>query len=133
MPRSCHVCGGPVDPESPSYVVRPEEREIRQYLDTGCYVTIMGPRQIGKSTLLWGIKSRHRNAPDCRFAYLDFAELVGLDQPEWYGHVAERVAQGFDLPAHWIDSIRKPANHLGFERFLADEAQAANGIRSLYV
>lgn len=133
MSSSPYVCGGPVDPRAPSYVTRPEEWEVRQHLASGCYVTIMGPRQIGKSTLLWAIQCGLSDDTQCRIAYLDLAQLGGLGQAEWYTQLAERIAQGFGLSDEWLASIPRPDNHLTFERFLAKTAEATKVEGRLYV
>jgi hypothetical protein len=74
--------------------------------------------------LLWAIQSRQREDSDCRFAYLDLAQLGGLDQAEWYSQLAERIARGFGLSDEWLASVQRPAHHLSFERFLAAAAEA---------
>ena len=73
--------GGTIRPESPFYVERPADLRVRQAIRVdGVTVTIKGPRQIGKSSVLAGAMAAASEVGK-RVLYLDFQEFQ-LSQPE---------------------------------------------------
>jgi hypothetical protein len=69
---SVEIPGGAIDPQSSFYVERPEDRDAQQAIERqGVTITIKGPRQMGKSSLL--IRTIDTAAKmGKRVAFLDF-------------------------------------------------------------
>ncbi|MBX2796371.1 MAG: AAA-like domain-containing protein [Myxococcales bacterium] len=110
MTRGFHV-GGAVHPDA-LYVERPADRVLRESLGSGRPCVVLGPRQLGKSSLC------HRTAAslrECgrRVAVVDCAALGAAEATAdgWLYGLAEEIAgavHAADPAAHWDAHPRVP-------------------------
>jgi hypothetical protein len=86
------VVHGPVKPDSPAFVARPEVlATIAGWLDRGgCVGVVMGARQTGKTTMCFALRAAL--APHARFAYVDFQGFQGGTWNECAAYIGEALA-----------------------------------------
>lgn len=103
-----YVVGGPVQPDRSCYVERPADRELFWRLRDGDFCHVLGPRQIGKSSLLARTTKRLREQ-GALVAVVDLTQIgsrdKGIDAGRWYYGVAYRVVRELrikvDLQTWW--------------------------------
>ncbi|MBD0372973.1 MAG: AAA-like domain-containing protein [Pyrinomonadaceae bacterium] len=78
-PRSMIIPGGSVKSDSRFYIVREADNKVFTELQTPrALVTVRGPRQTGKTSLIMGMYAALRHAEEpCRTAFIDFQALEG--------------------------------------------------------
>ncbi|MEW6280827.1 MAG: AAA-like domain-containing protein, partial [Candidatus Eremiobacterota bacterium] len=105
--------GGNLDPESPVYMERAEDDKLPEHLVAGDFVTVLGPRQMGKTSLLYRVRRRMSPA-GFAMAYVDLSPAREEPLDSWYRYVgstiAEQLMPGADLTI--------PTSHLDFLNFL---------------
>lgn len=76
-PRSMIIPGGSVKAESRFYIIREADNKVFTELQTHrALVTVRGPRQSGKTSLIMGMYAALRGAEEpCRTAFIDFQAL----------------------------------------------------------
>ena len=106
-PAEFFVVGGPVPPERQCYVGREADRQLEQALRAKRLGCVLGPRGIGKSSLLHRA-ARAQRAAGALVATIDSSRIAeqGKDAPDGgLRLVAERVAAelalGLDVAAWW--------------------------------
>jgi len=82
---------GPIiDPSKQIYIERPEDTEILQTVARGNYVTLLGARQTGKTSLLYKLARELKiEVP----IFVDLSRFSGLERTEWYNHVAKELVR----------------------------------------
>ncbi|MBI3924379.1 MAG: AAA-like domain-containing protein [Armatimonadetes bacterium] len=103
--------GGNLEPRSPVYIERPEDDRLPEHVLAGHYVTVLGPRQMGKTSLLYRTRERLREA-GLAVAYLDLSPTREEPLESFYGHLASELAQQVAEPG--VDLPLRPSSHLEF-------------------
>jgi hypothetical protein len=110
--------GGTLDVEDPWYLERPADRHTKSYMAEpgGQTLTIKGPRQMGKSSLLMRVV-RDAIADGKRVALLDFQlidDQTRANADLFYRRFASSIAEQFDLPdtvaRFWDEGLTNPQN-----------------------
>lgn len=97
------VMGGPVSPKSPTYVIRKEEMRTLKALQDRTYVSVVGPRQVGKTSFLHRIRSIYEFNFGYACVILDLSTLndKSLNWEQWSKNFCEKLVQGV---RHHLDS-----------------------------
>ncbi|HXE71695.1 MAG TPA: AAA-like domain-containing protein [Candidatus Nitrosotenuis sp.] len=115
--------GGNLDPDSPVYVRRPEDEKLLEHIQAGDFVTVLGPRQMGKTSLLYRVRKQLAEA-GAAVAYVDFTPAREEALEAWYSHLASSIAEqtlgGAEAPP-------LPRSHLDFVSFLRSVAAGLPG------
>jgi len=82
---------GPItDPATQIYIERPEDSEILRAVRRADYVTLLGARQTGKTSLLYMLKrSLKTEIP----VFVDLAGFSGVKPDDWYDRVARIIVR----------------------------------------
>jgi WD40 repeat protein/subtilisin-like proprotein convertase family protein len=99
QPAEFFVVGGPVKPERSCYVERAADRRLEDAVRARRLCCVLGPRAIGKSSLLHRV-ARTTRAAGGMAATLDLrpiAEHGSAIPADWLQLVAERIAAGLEL------------------------------------
>lgn len=125
MTAHSFVTGGPVPPDSPAYIERDADEKVRRHLLRMEYITLIEPRQQGKTSLI------HRLAqtwgPGHIFAYANAMRLDKTDEAAWYASLCRTLLHKM----HFIPQADRPhPPHNGsawgeFMAYLAEQAEAA--------
>lgn len=125
--------GGPVG-EGEVYVARDGDEHLYGYLQEGKYAYVLGPTQLGKTSLAFRVMRRieeegEREGAPVSCAYLDFNSIgVSTSPTNWFSAVIQELRRELHLPlpppresggAPTPSSAMPPANRL--EAFLRDE------------
>jgi len=106
--------GGNLDPTSPVYIKRPEDERLPEHVAAGDFVTVLAPRQMGKTSLLLRVR-RLLTEAGMAVAYIDLSPAREESLESWYAHlstgIAEQVLPGMDRPP-------LPQSHLEFVQFM---------------
>jgi len=95
------VTKGPIiNPDKQIYLERPEDTEILQAVRRGDYVTLLGARQTGKTSLLYKLARELRTEIP---VFVDLSSFSGLKEDDWYDRVARTVVKR--LPQELRDAI----------------------------
>lgn len=131
--RSPFVVGGAVPHDSPTYVIRAEiEIDIANALQIPTYVSIVGPRQIGKTSLLHKIATSVRREYGQAAAVIDMSVFNDpqIDWQTWSRLVCERLHQA--LGEHLEGELpRPPSTGAGFITYWHDLAACLTPPRAL--
>ncbi len=116
------VTGGPVSPDSPVYIERDADAKARRHLIRMEYITLIEPRQQGKTSLI------HRLTwilgPSYVFAYANAMRLDKTSEVSWYASLCRRLLH----KVHFIprtDHPSPPCNGSEWGDFIADLAERA--------
>jgi len=111
--RPVFIAGGALPPNHPSYVLRQADRDADLAIDRDQMIYTIGPRQMGKSSILRRIQFRLA-ARGTAVCYIDLAALTGLPQKRWFQHLSQRVANACDyrLPLPLITDQEDLRNYL---------------------
>lgn len=106
--------GGNLDPSSPVYIKRPEDEKLPEHIAAGDFVTVLAPRQMGKTSLLLRVR-RLLTEAGMAVAYVDLSPAREETLENWYSHISMGVAEQV-LPPN--DRPPLPQSHLEFVQFL---------------
>ena len=128
MSNSHLQAGGTVLREA-IYVARAADAELIEAQSKGDFCFVLGPRQIGKSSLLMRT-SWHLSALGIRCVVIDLTSLGTQSSPsEWYFGLTETIASVLEMPdpaEYWERRGALPPVQRFF-RFLRDEVLVASG------
>lgn len=97
------VVGGSLSPDRDCYVQRAADDELYWHLKDGEYCHVLGPRQIGKSSIIARVAKRLR-AEDQLVAIVDLTQFgskeKSLDPGRWYYGLAYRIVRELRLKAN---------------------------------
>lgn len=115
--------GGGIPPKSEYYVFRQADRDADFAIQQKKLIAIIAPRQTGKTSLLWSIKSKlnDRISQKWRYSYIDLAHIKDLDRSEWYSYIVKKIAHDLKLPLNDM-----PEGQTGFEDLILEKT----GIKS---
>ena len=105
------VVGGPVQPDRPCYVQREADQSLSQGISEGHFCYVLGPRAMGKSSLL-GRTMRLLRAEGQLAAVIDLTQIgareQGAEAGRWYYSIAYRVLRELrlkvDLQSWWQEN-----------------------------
>jgi len=106
--------GGNLAPDSPVYIERPEDQKLAEHILAGDYVTVLAPRQMGKTSLLYRVMSRLR-AQGTAVAYLDLSATREESLETFYRHLAATIHEQVDPQGEAPTGL---ATHLDFLNYL---------------
>jgi hypothetical protein len=114
------VLGGPVDFHSPLYVERKgfEERVMREILNKN-YVSIIGSRQVGKTSLLLRIQSEVEDQKDYASAVIDLSTInqPNVEFTNWASEFCDRLIQQLHPFLLDVPLPEPPGAPIGFRRY----------------
>jgi WD40 repeat protein len=112
-----YVVGGPVQPRRGCYIERTADRRLLETLLDGEYCYVLGPQQIGKSSLVAKTAGRLRRQGFLA-AVVDLSQTVSRDRTteagRWYYGIAYRIVRDLRLSVdlqHWWQE-KKPLSPL---------------------
>lgn len=123
--------GGPLLADSPVYVVREAENTVTAHLERMEYITLIEPRQQGKTSLLnYLMGTLPSYMPSYIFAYCDLMPSTDQNQEGWYRwlgeHLYDQLKPTLSEP-DWHPEF--PTNNSSCEKFfklVAKKAKEAN-------
>lgn len=126
MPVNPYKYGGPLDPEEDAWVCVPRSEEIKKIrtgLMRGEYWAILGPRRIGKTTLLRQVKSKYRNV---YFIDCDFQIKAPVEKEKFYPWLMDEciseVPSARGKKADYKNNLTPELNFMAFlSEFLIEE------------
>jgi len=111
---------GPItDPEKQIYIERPEDTEVLQAVYRGDYVTLLGTRQTGKTSLLYKLARELKTEIP---VFVDLSSFSEVKKDDWYDRVARTVVGR--LPQGLKDAI-------GEVNFCIDNEQFRNLLQEI--
>jgi hypothetical protein len=118
--------GGPLLsslPDVDAYIEREADVQARNYLWLMDYITLIEPRQQGKTSLIYRLMGPFADQ-GCIFAYTDLTTADGSDEPRWYASICSwLVDQMPSLVSN--DVLTLPTNGHTWLHFLRDLAKCA--------
>ncbi len=81
---------GPLPPGSAVYIQREADEEIVRHIRRGEYVQLSEPRDQGKTSLIYQLRSR-LDGPTCKIVYVNVTSLKKAKEADWYGDLHERI------------------------------------------
>lgn len=115
---------GPLPPDAAAlYVTRPADDTLTFLIDRREYISLIGPRLSGKSTMLLRQWARLRRSPRYLPVYVSLGQLQALPEPDWHAYLHRQIAQQtdgrlpdpdapavhpLDLQEHLIDAMQGP-------------------------
>jgi len=117
---------GPItNPEKQIYIERPEDTEVLQALYRGDYITLLGARQTGKSSLLYKLASGLKTEIP---VLVDLSSFSKVDKDDWYGRVARTVVKRLPQELkNMIGEVNFCTDHEQFRNLLWEIADALAG------
>ena len=117
---------GPItNPEKQIYIERPEDTEVLQALYRGDYITLLGARQTGKTSLLYKLASGLKTEIP---VLVDLSSFSKVDKDDWYGRVARTVVKRLPQELkNMIGEVNFCTDHEQFRNLLWEIADALAG------
>lgn len=106
--------GGNLDPNSPVYIKRNEDEKLAEHIACGDFVTVMAPRQMGKTSMLLRTR-KFLTMAGMSIAYIDLSPAREENLTSWLAYVASSITEQL-LPPN--DYPPLPTSHLEFIQFL---------------
>jgi hypothetical protein len=102
---------GPVSRADAIYVRRPADDELRTSLASGVFSYVLGPRQIGKTSLSMRVAEQlTQQGRRCARIDLTLIGRSGVTESDWYFSVMSEIARGLGLPDPlrcWQENIHR--------------------------
>lgn len=119
MSESLHPPVGPItDANRNLYVERDADKQALLYLQRGEIVTVIEPRQQGKTSLIHAIRS-HPSMQHYAIVYIDVSTLRKDNAAEWYSGFCSRILDQLVFLAHEQHPIQ-PDDANSFRTFLVE-------------
>lgn len=119
MPDNPYQYHGPLDPEDNKLVCSYRENEVKrviQRITRGDYWTILGPRQIGKTTFLHLVKSQFKHAD---YIYFDF-QVPHSTEKEFYQWLVRHIQEKIPHKRTKAKAIQSDSPAMSFFNFLVN-------------
>jgi len=116
------VTGGPVPPDSPVYIERAADLRIRQHVRRMEYVTLVEPRQQGKTSLIHHLT--RTLGPGSILTYANAMRLDKTNEADWYASLCRRLLRKIPFISDG-DCPSLPHNGSTWGNFLAALAEVA--------
>lgn len=110
---------GPVPPDSPVYVQREADYQLRQHLLAMDCVLLVAPHQMGKTSLIYRLQAQLAGS-SYTIAYADAQKLGNGDKAEWYRSLRSHLPSRLDIK---LDRGRQ-----GFRELLQALAKQAENV-----
>ena len=81
---------GPLPPDSSVYIQREADEETALYIRRGEYVLLSEPRDQGKTSLIYQLRSRF-DSSICKIVYVNVSSLNKTSEANWYGDLCKRI------------------------------------------
>ena len=117
---------GPVPPDSPTYVERAADRELRQRLLAMNYAWLAEPPRMGKTSLLYRLRAQPISY-DYTLAYVDLEGLDRGSEARWYRGLCSRLAPQLEGAAKGLPEVGDRPGFGHFLRCLAERAAVIRG------
>ena len=123
-----HTRGSIVDHRVPFYVPRAEDQRILQLIRNRSYVTIVGSRQTGKTSLLCKLEQQL-----CQSHFpvvINLADYYHDEKNAWYEHLGQEMLSplsGWGVPPE-PQGIGYPTDHIEFRQFLETVGKVSNRV-----
>ncbi|NER04278.1 MAG: hypothetical protein F6K17_17505, partial [Okeania sp. SIO3C4] len=123
---SYKLSGGGLSANDPTYVVRKQDAELFEKLQSGEYCYVFNARQMGKSSLRVKVMKKLRSQ-GCKCAAIDMSRLgdFSIQKQSWYDGFLEELFRGFGLAysidyQSWIESYQSFTNIQRLARFIEE-------------
>jgi len=109
---------GPLtEEEAHLYVERTEDAKVRSCVRSGDYVTLIGARQTGKTSLLYKLRTQMRKEGWVTFL-IDVSPPADSDKPRWYEYLTTKMQIELNVARPGAFVIPKLEDQLDFEKAL---------------
>lgn len=128
MTQSPFICGGPVSLDSKVYVTRDIESDAFNAIQSKDFISIFGPRQVGKTSLLIRIQAFVESQYNYATAFVDLSSINDPDIPfkEWARQLCLLVNEQVKPFLGKNKTISYPKDFVGFRTFWANLAKSIN-------
>ncbi|NET42088.1 AAA-like domain-containing protein, partial [Okeania sp. SIO2B3] len=123
---SYKLSGGGLSANDPTYVVRKQDAELYEKLQSGEYCYVFNARQMGKSSLRVKVMKKLRSQ-GCKCAAIDMSRLgdFSIQKQSWYDGFLEELFRGFGLAysinyQDWIEGYQSFTNIQRLARFIEE-------------
>jgi nucleoside phosphorylase len=116
------VTGGPVPPDSPVYIERAADDRMRKHLLRMEYVTLVEPRQQGKTSLIHRLT--HKLEPGYILTYTSAMRLDKINEADWYASLCSELLSKIPFISDG-DCPSFPHNGSTWGNFMAELAELA--------
>ncbi|NEN93118.1 MAG: tetratricopeptide repeat protein [Okeania sp. SIO3H1] len=123
---SYKLSGGGLSANDPTYVVRKQDAELYEKLQSGEYCYVFNARQMGKSSLRVKVMKKLRSQ-GCKCAAIDMSRLgdFSIQKQSWYDGFLEELFRGFGLAysidyQDWIEGYQSLTNIQRLARFIEE-------------
>ncbi|NEO53347.1 MAG: tetratricopeptide repeat protein [Okeania sp. SIO3B5] len=123
---SYKLSGGGLSANDPTYVMRKQDAELYEKLQSGEYCYVFNARQMGKSSLRVKVMKKLRSQ-GCKCAAIDMSRLgdFSIQKQSWYDGFLEELFRGFGLAysidyQSWIESYQSFTNIQRLARFIEE-------------
>ncbi|MGB3509129.1 MAG: tetratricopeptide repeat protein [Microcoleaceae cyanobacterium] len=123
---SYKLSGGGLSANDPTYVVRKQDAELFEKLQSGEYCYVFNARQMGKSSLRVKVMKKLRSQ-GCKCAAIDMSRLgdFSIQKQSWYDGFSEELFRGFGLAysinyQDWIENYQSLTNIHRLARFIEE-------------
>ncbi|MCZ6911329.1 MAG: AAA-like domain-containing protein [Proteobacteria bacterium] len=121
---SFFAVGGPVQSDRPCYILRKADEKLFNSLRENDYCYVLGPRQIGKSSLM-AATARRLSDKDELVSVVDLTQVIsqqaGTDPSRWFYGIAYRIVRDLrlrvDLQSWWKERGALTIQHRLFDFF----------------
>ena len=116
---------GPITTATQSvYIERPQDREVITYLQGANYITVLGARQTGKTSLLYHLIG-HLPSEAYIPVLIDLSPIRDADKAQLYHFVSSRIAAQLALDEPLTPGLGSIPSQIEFQDFLKRAAQKA--------
>ncbi|NEP86394.1 MAG: tetratricopeptide repeat protein [Okeania sp. SIO2C2] len=123
---SYKLSGGGLSANDPTYVMRKQDAELYEKLQSGEYCYVFNARQMGKSSLRVKVMKKLRSQ-GCKCAAIDMSRLgdFSIQKQSWYDGFLEELFRGFGLAYRidyqsWIEGYQTLTNIQRLARFIEE-------------
>ncbi|NKB68411.1 MAG: AAA family ATPase [Candidatus Latescibacteria bacterium] len=122
--RTIQTRGPITDPEESIYVERPVDEEVLELVQRGNYVTVLGARQTGKTSLLYHLR-RRLPADFYVSVAIDLTPVKDAEREQLYRFVGGRIAGALALQPEQRQVVERITEPIGFLEALKTMAGSA--------
>ena len=117
---------GPItDPDQSIYIERPEGKKILDLILNSIYVTMLGARQTGKTSLLYKLRDELASR-DFISALVTLHPVSKADRPQFYRFVSDRIKEALHIDQvgqHTLNDASDPITFLDFLKEITETVE----------